>query len=263
MANKAHKIADLLRRMAGKPPAHRHTTAIIAAAGSSTRMGSESSKVLLDIDGMPILARTLLAYQAAGNIDEIVLVARREDFDTFIALAKKHHITKLKRVTPGGDDRQTSVLHGFEVVSDKTEFVAIADAARCLTTPEQIDMVCRTAYRTQAASAATPATDTVKLVDAKGYSKKNSPNRNEVWLAQTPQVFSLPLYRAAAYHAKEKGMTATDDNALAEAIGRRVKLVDCGKENIKITTPDDLYVAKAILERRFDQQINTKEGNNS
>lgn len=263
MAKKSHKVADLIRSIVGLPPVHRYTTAIIAAAGSSTRMGSEVSKVLLDLDGLPILARTLIAYQSASNIDEIVLVARREDFDTFIALAKRYHITKLKRVTPGGDDRQTSVLHGFEVVSDKTEFVAIADAARCMTTPEQIDQVCLTAYKTQAASAATPATDTVKLVDGKGYTKKNSPSRNDVWLAQTPQVFALPLYRAAAYHAKEKGLIATDDNALVEAIGRRVKLVDCGKENIKITTPDDIYAAKAILQRRVDAKNNTKDGNNT
>ncbi len=262
MARKSHKIADLLRSIVGLPPVHRYTTAIIAAAGSSARMGSEQSKLLLDLDGTPVLARTLCAYQAADSIDEIVLVARREDFDTFIALAKQYRITKLKRITQGADDRQTSVLRGLEVASDKTQFVAIGDGARCLTTPEQIDNICRTSYRTTAASAATPATDTVKLVDTKGYTKKNSPDRKDVWLAQTPQVFSLPLYRAAAYHAKEKGLIATDDNALVEAIGRRVKLVDCGKENMKITTPDDLYTAKAILQyRASSDKNNNKDGN--
>lgn len=263
MVRTSHKIADLLRSIVGLPPVHRYTTAIIAAAGSSSRMGSEDSKLLLDLDGMPVLARTLSVYQMAESIDEIILVARREDFDRFIALAKQYRITKLKRITQGGEDRQSSVLRGLEVASDKTEFVAIADGARCLTTPDQIDLICRTAYRTSAASAATPAVDTIKLVDAKGYTRKNSPLREEVWLAQTPQIFSLPLYRAAAYHAKEKGLVATDDNALIEAIGRRVKLVDCGKENMKITTPDDLYTAKAILQYRLSSATknNNKDGN--
>ena len=166
MARTSHKIADLLRSIVGLPPVHRYTTAIIAAAGSSSRMGSDESKLLLDLDGMPVLARTLSVYQMAESIDEIILVARREDFDRFIALAKQYRITKLKRITQGGEDRQSSVLRGLEVASDKTEFVAIGDGARCLTTPAQIDLICRTAYRTSAASAATPAVDTVKLVDA-------------------------------------------------------------------------------------------------
>lgn len=261
MSQNSHKIANLLRSIVGLPPVHRYTTAIIAAAGSSARMGSDSSKLLLSLDGVPVLARTLSAYQAAKNIDEIVLVARREDYDSFIALAKQYRITKLKRITQGADDRQTSVLRGLEVVSEKTKFVAIADGARCLTTPEQIDLICDTAYRTMAASAATPAIDTIKLVDSKGYTKKNSPDRKDVWLAQTPQIFSLPLYRAAAYHAKENGLIATDDNALVEAIGRRVKLVDCGKENMKLTTPDDLYTANAILQYRAESDKNkNKDG---
>ena len=97
-------------------------------------------------------------------------------------------------------------------------------------------------------------TDTVKLVTKKGYTHGEAPDRETVWLAQTPQTFSLPLYRAAAYHAKEKGYTATDDAALVSAIGRPVKMVDCGKDNIKITTPEDLYLARAILARREEQK---------
>ena len=123
-----------------------------------------------------------------------------------------------------------------------------------------IDRVNLLAWKHDAACAATPATDTVKLVNDKHYTKKNAPDRETVWLAQTPQTFSLPLYRAAAYHAKENGYTATDDAALVEAIGRRVKLVDCGKENIKITTQADLYLARAILQRRADEQKETDGG---
>jgi 2-C-methyl-D-erythritol 4-phosphate cytidylyltransferase len=139
-------------------------------------------------------------------------------------------------------------------VSDKTKFVAIADGARCLITPDMIDRVNVAAWQKGAACAATPATDTVKLATAKGYAQEEAPDRESIWLAQTPQNFSLPLYRAAAYHAKEEGYTATDDAALVSAIGRPVKLVDCGKDNIKITTPSDLYLARAILARREEQK---------
>ena len=248
----AYEAAELLRLAAGKPNKH-YTTAIIAAAGSSTRMGDGVSKQQLEIDGIPVLARTLLAYEQALTVQEIILTARREEFEPFRALAEAYKITKLKRITEGGATRQESVRHGLDVVSKKTKFVAIADGARCLITPEQIDRVNLTAYRTDAASAAVPATDTVKIVDTHNRTVA-SPDRKTVWLAQTPQTFALPLYRAAAYYAKEKGVEATDDNSLVEAIGRQVTLVDCGKENIKITTPTDLYLAHAILTSRKKEE---------
>ena len=172
MAIKAYQVADLLRVAAGRPVAHRHTTALIAAAGSSTRMGGETSKQLLDIDGTPVLARTLMAHQLAESIDEIVLIARREDFEAFADLARRYGITKLKRITEGGDSRQASVLRGLSVVSDETKFIAISDGARCLVTPDMIDRVNQAAWRYDAASAATPVTDTVKLVTKNGYTEE-------------------------------------------------------------------------------------------
>ena len=248
MDQAAYEAAELLRLAAGKPNKH-YTTALIAAAGSSTRMGSDISKQLLEIDGIPVLARTLLAYEAALTVQEIVLIARREDFDAFRSLAEQYRITKLRRITEGGATRQESIRRGLAVASSKTKFVAIADGARCLVTPKQIDRVNLTAYRTKAASAATPATDTVKIVDEHRRTV-SSPDRATAWLAQTPQTFSQPLYLAAAYYAKENSIEATDDNALAEATGYPVTLVDCGKENIKITTPTDVYLARAILAHR-------------
>ncbi len=251
----AQNTAELVRTVIGKPEKY-YTTALIAAAGSSTRMGQGISKQLLEIDGVPVLARTLLAFEAATTVTDIILIARREDFEAFAALAKRYHITKLRKITQGGETRQISVRRGLAVVSPKTRFVAIADGARCLITPEQIDAVNRTAYRTDAASAAVPATDTVKIVD-KHSRTIDSPDRSTVWLAQTPQTFSLSLYRAAAYYAKETDFSATDDTSLMENIKRSVTLVNCGPENIKITTPADIYLARAILTRRADTQ---KEG---
>lgn len=249
MSNHAKKLADVLHAAAGTPPTKYYTTALIAAAGCSARMGGDTSKQLIEVDGVAVLARTLLAYEAAETIREIVLIARREDFDAFLQLAKDHRITKLRRITEGGSTRQESVRRGLCIVGNKTKFVAIADGARCLITPHGIDSVNRAAYKTGAASAACPAVDSVKIADSSNYVTE-SPDRTTVWMAQTPQTFSVELYRAAAYYAKENGIEATDDNALVEAIGRSVKLVDCGRENIKITTPTDIAIAHAILTQR-------------
>ncbi len=253
MPSFAYFLADLLRTAVGSDQSHRHTVALIAAAGTSTRMGGDGSKLLLPVDGIPVLAHTLKAYEAADTIDAIILIARRADFDAFRALAEQYKITKLKKITEGGNTRQESVLRGLAVLPEHTAFVAIADGARCLITPAQIDCVNRTAYRTGAATAGCPAIDTVKLADKKGRTLSDSPDRSAVWMAQTPQTFSVSLYRAAAYHAAEQDTVGTDDNALVEAIGRGVTLVDCGRENLKITTPQDICIATAILKYRKEQ----------
>ena len=142
-----------------------------------------------------------------------------------------------------------SVLKGLDAVSSKSKFVAIADGARCLTTPDQIDIVCHTAYKYKAATAAHRSTDTVKIADKKGFIESTA-DRNMVWLAQTPQVFKTNLYRSAAYTAFKKGFEATDDNSLVENIKYPIRLVECGAQNIKITTREDLCLAEAILQDR-------------
>ena len=109
--------------------------------------------------------------------------------------------------------------------------------------------MCRAAYKYGAATAAHKSTDTVKIADSKGFID-NTVDRNTVWLAQTPQVFKTKLYRAAAYYAKESGFTGTDDCSLVENIKRRVKLVDVGRDNIKITCPEDIDNAVMIIRKR-------------
>ncbi len=245
----AKKVAQVLYAARGIRTPRRYTTAIIAAAGNSTRMGGTTSKQLMLLQGKPVLAHTLLAYQRAECIHEIILVGKKEDFPAYRAMAEECGITKLRVLTEGGATRQESVLCGLGQVSDKTKFVAIADGARCLITPEHINAVCHAAYRTGAATAATPATDTVKVADSLKFIA-STPDRETLWLAQTPQIFDYTLYHAAAYYALEKGFVATDDNSLVEFINRKVKLIDCGRENIKITTAVDLLIAEAILAAR-------------
>ncbi|MBQ7319822.1 MAG: 2-C-methyl-D-erythritol 4-phosphate cytidylyltransferase [Clostridia bacterium] len=253
-----HEVAEVLYAAAGVPMPRKYTTAIIAAAGQSTRMGTGGSKQLLLLCGIPVLAHTLLAYERARSIHEIVVVCREQDIPVIRSIAEDYGIRKLQAVVRGGETRQESVLCGLRHISKKTQFVAIADGARCLTTPQQIEEICRVAYKTRAASAATPVTDTVKRADRYGRITETV-DREQLYLAQTPQIFDFNLYHAAAYYALENKFSATDDNSLIEFINHPVRLVDCGRENIKITTPVDLIFAEAILRDRAAKQAATEE----
>ncbi|MBQ8849306.1 MAG: 2-C-methyl-D-erythritol 4-phosphate cytidylyltransferase [Clostridia bacterium] len=243
------KIAGVLRAVSGSPHPKNYTSAIIAAAGMSTRFGGDTTKQMTELCGKPLLLHTIMAYQNAECIHEIILVAKKEEIPEWERLCKALCVPKLSKIIEGGSTRQLSVMNGIDAVSKKSRYVAIADGARCLTTPEQIEAVCKEAYKYKAATAAHRSTDTVKIADRRGFTE-SSPDRDTVWLAQTPQVFKTNLYRAAAYTAFKEGFEATDDNSLAEHLNVPVKLVECGANNIKITTKDDLLVAEAILNER-------------
>lgn len=246
------KIAGLLRTIAGKPAIKNYTAAVICAGGHSERMGGPTTKQMIEINGCPIVAYTLRAFQDADCIHEIIVAAKQDEVPLYDDIKQKYGITKLTHVVAGGETRQESARIGSDYVSDEAKFVAIADAARCLITPDQIDKVCHAAYQWQAASAGIRAVDTVKLCDASAFIE-STPDRNRAWLAQTPQVFSLKLYRAAAYIGRDENVLVTDDNGLMEHLHVPVKMVEVSKHNMKITDPEDLVVAKAILTERAEQ----------
>lgn len=243
------KIAGVLRAVAGTPHPKNFTSVVICAAGSSVRMGGGVTKQFLELDGMPVVARTLMAYEAATCIHEIIVVAKKDEIGAYQDLKKKYHITKLTKVVEGGETRQDSARKGSDHVDKRAKYVAVADAARCLITPEEIDRVCHGAYQWGAAAAGIKATDTVKVVDKSAFID-NTPERAFVWMAQTPQVFSLNIYRAAAYACRDEKFSATDDSQMVEHIHVPVKMIECSKENIKITVPSDLLFARAVLEAR-------------
>lgn len=247
----AKDIASLLRTLSRTANEPHYTSAIIVAAGKGTRMCDDSgtTKQHLILCGLPVIVRTLKAFQESEIINEIIVVAREDEIDIYDKYKSGYSLDKITTVVKGGDTRQESVLCGFEAISDKSDFVAIHDGARCLITPDAVGEVVTEAFRRGAASAATRATDTVKRADRHGFITETI-ERDDLWLAQTPQVFKTEIYRAAAYVAKEEDFTATDDNSLAEHVGFQVKLVEVGADNIKITTPSDLAVAEVILNRR-------------
>lgn len=249
MGELTHQTANLL--LASNPK--NRTAALILAAGSSTRMGGKTSKLFLTLDGIPVLAHTLLAYQRSPLITEIIIAAREADVDAVVAICDTYHITKLTAVVIGGANRQESALRAFSVIGPDIRYVAIGDGARCLVTQTEIEMVCGEAYRKKAASAGIRMTGTVKRTTNSGAVLETL-DRDTIWEAQTPQVFHIALYAAAQNRAATEGFVATDDNALVEHLGYRVQMVECRKDNIKLTTPDDLTLAESILRLRRSKQ---------
>ena len=247
----ASKVFDIYQNLTVK----NYTTALILAAGASSRMGANISKQFLPVAGIPILARAMLSYEKCPLIREIVVVARPQDKKTVLDLIAEYHITKCKTVADGGADRAESARNGLNAVSPNTKFIAIADGARCLTTPTQIARVCLCAYKNKAASAGYPITDTVKRTGVLG-NVKETVDRENLWAVQTPQVFHFSLYAAASARAQADRFSPTDDNGLIEHMGYGVRLVDCGRENIKITMPADIRLAEAILAARTEEDEN-------
>lgn len=243
------KIAGILRAVAGKPHPKHFTSAVICAAGSSSRMGGNTTKQFLTLEGLPVIVRTLMAYEAADCIHEIIVVAKADEVSMYDGMKEQYGLSKLTKVIPGGETRQDSARLGSDEVDKRCKYIAVADGARCLITPEEINKVCHGAYEWSAASAGIPAFDTVKVVDKSCFIDE-TPDRARVWMAQTPQVFALPIYRAAAYVCRDEGVKATDDNSMVEHIKVPVKMIPCSRENIKITDPSDLIFAKAVLDAR-------------
>lgn len=246
-------IAEALRAVFGKPNKNRYTAAIVLAGGSSTRMGEGVSKQQLLLRGVPVIVRTLLAFENTEEIGEIVLVAKKDELPIYENYREQFGLTKLRRIVEGGDTRQASAERGFAAISEKAAFVAIHDGARCLVTEKEIGAVCEGAYRYGAATAAVPATETVKR-EKDGFIEETV-DREHVYLARTPQVFATSVYHAALAMAKKDNITVTDDCALVEHIKHPVRLVPCSADNIKITTPNDVLHATAILVAREEDSI--------
>lgn len=226
---------------------HPRTAAIVAAAGGSTRMGVPKQRLLLD--GVPVIARTLRAFEEAALVDAILLVAREEDRPDFEDLCRAYGVRKLAGIVLGGATRQESVAKGAAALDGDARYIAVHDGARPLIRPAVIDAVIAAAYTHGAAAAAVKAKDTVKTADADGFIT-GTPDRRFLWQVQTPQVFEREAYLRALADAQAAGLDFTDDCQLMERIGCRVRLIEADYGNIKITTPEDIALAQGILGQR-------------
>ena len=216
--------------------------AIIAAAGASSRMAGVD-KLFADLHGKPLLARALQPFQESPLVERIVLVLSAVNVERGRALAEEEGIDKLTAVCEGGPRRQDSVRLGLEALSG-CDWVLVHDGARPLVSAELIERGLGAARETGAAVAAVPVADTVKLAAPDG-SVERTLDRGRLWAAQTPQVFHYDLLLRAH---REVTAEVTDDAAMLEALGLPVKLYEGSAANIKVTTPEDLRLAEALLE---------------
>lgn len=226
-------------------------SAIIVAAGQSRRMGGDTSKQFILIDGVPVIVRTLKAFEIAERIREVVIAARQEDIPQMYVLIQDYEITKVKQIITGGETRQESVFRAIAQVDENADFLAIHDGARPLIRPQEIDLAVSAAVEHGAAALGVPVKDTVKQVDADGKIV-DTPERSTLWAVQTPQVFSRALYLRAAEQAGEAAAQLTDDCQLIERTGAPVYLVRGAYANLKITTPEDVFAAEGILRATED-----------
>jgi len=201
-------------------------------------------KMFALLGGKPVLARVVDTFEKCNSVDQIVVVVAEENLEKCRQLVAEQGWSKVADVCPGGERRQDSVAAGLKRLT-QCEWVVIHDGARPLVTVDLIDRGLTEARDTGAAVAAVPVTDTIKVADNGGVVQKTLPRQN-LWAVQTPQVFRFDIITKAYQQAKAE---VTDDAALVERLGYKVKLYMGAYDNIKITTPDDLVLAEALWQK--------------
>ena len=240
---------------------------VIPAAGTGTRMGSGGPKQFLELDGRPIVAWTIGHFQRSAEVDSIVVVAGDAQIDAMRQIISDFHFSKVRAVVAGGARRQDSVWNGLRSLGDRgedignrgadvgfhgTDLVLVHDAVRPFIDRKIIQDLLSALSHAEAALVAIPAKDTIKLAGLDGFVLATPP-REEVWIAQTPQACRYADLCAAFELAANDGFSATDEAGLLERLGKRVAIVRGSYDNIKITTPEDLELAKLISRRRQAQ----------
>ncbi len=222
-------------------------SAVIVAAGSSTRMGSD--KLSAKLGSSTVLLRTLRAFEQSENINEIVIVTRMDRVSEIADLCAKEKISKISKVVAGGKTRMESSLIGVSAVKTSAKLVAIHDAARPLVSEALIRRCVLAAAEYMAAVPVIPSTDTLKVV-GEDNRVVGTVDRETTYRVQTPQVFDAILIKGALTKAADKGLALSDDSAAMDMTGFKTFTVAGEDDNIKITTPRDLMIAEAILKSR-------------
>jgi 2-C-methyl-D-erythritol 4-phosphate cytidylyltransferase len=224
--------------------------AIIAAAGQGLRMAGKRPKQFLELAGTPIIFHTLQAFEQCDSIQEIIVVISAAESAGFLSLAGKRELRKLRKVVPGGATRAESVLRGLQAVREATiEIVAVHDAVRPFVTPDEIARTVSAAQVAGAAILVSAPVDTVKEIRA--GSVVRTLRRDDLRNALTPQCFQYKLLRRAYEQVDVFDPELTDESSLVERLGERVAIVEGSARNIKITRPEDLILAEALLTSDF------------
>jgi 2-C-methyl-D-erythritol 4-phosphate cytidylyltransferase len=227
--------------------------AIIAAAGLGTRMQQDTPKTYLRLAGKPILIHTLEVFEKVPEVHEVLVVVHPEDLEFCQGeVVDPYPLKKVLRLIPGGKERQDSVYNAMKFLKkegDELDVILVHDGVRPLVEPARVGQVIASARRHGGAILGVPCQDTLKRVNSK-REVVATVDRQKLWQVQTPQAFRAALLWRAYQEAMERGFYATDEAALVEALGEIVMVVPGTPLNLKITTPDDLKMAEAILASR-------------
>lgn len=226
-----------------------YNIAVVLAAGNGTRMGIDKSKLLIEIGGKTVIERSVAVFENMAEIDEIIVVCRECDVERFSELLPQDNIT----FVIGGKTRQESVKNAVETIDD-CDYIIIHDGARPLVTPETVVKTLDEAQIRKAAATGVYVKDTVKVVD-ENLNIVGTPNRKNLVLIQTPQIFDFATYKQALKKAEEEGRDYTDDCQLVENIGVECSVVIGEYENIKITTKGDVPMAESIINARNGKEL--------
>lgn len=220
---------------------------VIPAAGQGKRMKSRKNKQFIELNSLPVIIRTLSVFEKDADCVEIILVINEKEREQFRELLEKYNIQKVKKLVSGGLERQHSVYNGLKEIKDDG-IVLIHDGARPFVRHNTIRKLVEKAYIEGAATVAVPVKDTIKRV--RDMEVIDTVERSSLWAVQTPQAFRLSVILKAHEAAVKDQFLGTDDASLVERIGGKVCIVQGEYSNIKLTTPDDLIFAQAILENK-------------
>ncbi|CDZ74779.1 2-C-methyl-D-erythritol 4-phosphate cytidylyltransferase [Peptoniphilus sp. ING2-D1G] len=232
-----------------------YVCAIVAAAGMGTRMKNKINKQFLEIGGFPILAHTLKKIESSKYVDFIIILIKQSDISYVGSILHKYKINLPFKIVYGGEERQDSVYNGLMNLPEETKIVVTHDGARPNVSVEKVNLAIESVFETGACTLANRVKDTIK-VSSNGKTVDYTPNRDELWAVQTPQVFFKDILLKAYKQAYEENYYGTDDCSLVEKTGRKVKLILNDYSNIKITTPEDLVLAEALIEENKSENRN-------
>ena len=225
-------------------------SALIVAAGRGNRMGAKKGKPYLMLAGNPILAHTLSEFERCALIDETLLIVAKNDIElSRVSIVETFKFTKVSKIIVGGLKRQDSVWEGLKALKNDSELVMVHDGVRPFVSQKVLEKSIHETFNCGATITAVPVKDTIKMVSERKEVLETL-DRDKVWMVQTPQTFRLDILIMAFEKAFKDGFYGTDDASLVERIGVKVKVIPGSYENIKITTPEDLILGEAILQRR-------------
>ncbi len=226
--------------------------AIIPTAGLGKRFKTKIPKALVSLKGKPIIVHTLAVFEKNFSIESLILVVPTRCLNRFEQVVKQYKLRKVKKIIAGGQNRCDSVKNGLQAIDSDTKMIVVHDGARPLLTNSILDRAIRLGRRWKAVVVAVPVKSTIKSVDKKTLAVQKTLNRSELWEIQTPQVFKRDILCEAYQNIKDN---PTDDAALVERLGHKVKILPGDYKNIKITTPEDLKIAEVFLKQKNKNEL--------